>query len=273
MKITQEGEEGNIFFSFNPRRSVLPSPIRRFFPLRRQLNNFGDLLGPLLARKILEEKGYATEPLRGPPPKILSVGSVLHFARDGDIVWGSGRNGKVSDSHHNFRRLDVRAVRGPLTRKYLEERGISCREIYGDPALLVPYFFPEMKGIKKKREIIFVPNYNDMWEIKTKFPMISPCRPLMSVIQFICESEFVTSTSLHAVVIAESFGIEARFVRSGAEHPFKYEDYLRGTGRTNYEPGETPEESVMKGGQGKLKFDQDALINAFPFDLFSKISP
>lgn len=49
-----------------------------------------------------------------------------------DTIWGTGINGKVSEDLHKFEKLDVRAVRGPLTRNYLISKGINCPEVYGD---------------------------------------------------------------------------------------------------------------------------------------------
>ena len=50
------------------------------------------------------------------PRRLLAVGSILHLARDNDVVWGSGVHGKIVVRRHQFKQLDAREVRGPLTR-------------------------------------------------------------------------------------------------------------------------------------------------------------
>ena len=51
--------------------------------------------------------------------KLLALGSILTYARNNDVVWGSAVNGKWLDlKHYKFTTLDVRAVRGPLTREF-----------------------------------------------------------------------------------------------------------------------------------------------------------
>lgn len=58
--------------------------------------------------------------------------------------------------------LDVRAVRGPLTREFLLKKGIACPEIYGDPTLLFPLYFPEFKkAAKSSRDYSIVPHFSD----------------------------------------------------------------------------------------------------------------
>lgn len=44
-------------------------------------------------------------------------------------------------------KIDVRAVRGPETRRILISMGYGCPEIYGDSVVLLPIFYP--KDIKK----------------------------------------------------------------------------------------------------------------------------
>lgn len=81
---------------------------------------------------------------------VMGIGSLLTLVPlNNSIVWGSGI--MSSTAPFRGRPKEVRAVRGPLTRKRLLEEGIDCPKIYGDPALLLPlYYNPE---IKKKYKI------------------------------------------------------------------------------------------------------------------------
>ena len=104
--------------------------------------NFGDALSEAIIKRIIGREVTVVErPFCG-TQKLLSMGSILSYAMDNDVIWGTGVNGKTPDSAYQFSNLDVRAVRGPLTRKFLLDRGISCPEIYGDPTLLFPTLFP-----------------------------------------------------------------------------------------------------------------------------------
>lgn len=71
----------------------------------------------------------------------LCIGSVVDWMTNSDtIIWGGGAMyGK--ERAMKFRPLKVCAVRGPLTRDYLLSQGVSCPEIYGDPALLLPLIY------------------------------------------------------------------------------------------------------------------------------------
>ena len=83
--------------------------------------NVGDRFGPVILDQLAAGLRGPLDPT--PHRRVLSVGSVLHFAELGDIVWGSGVNGKiVPDALPAW--LDVRAVRGPYTRAALLACGI-----------------------------------------------------------------------------------------------------------------------------------------------------
>ena len=45
--------------------------------------------------------------------KILAIGSILHYARENDFLWGTGRLGFISDEKMKFLNLDYRVVREP----------------------------------------------------------------------------------------------------------------------------------------------------------------
>lgn len=262
-------------FHWNPLKPVLASRIGRRIPLRKRLNNFGDLLGPIVARLMLEKLG---QPSAEHPPydrRLLTVGSVLHFARNGDAIWGTGRNGKVSESKHDFSRLDVRATRGPLTQAFLETRGIESPSVFGDPALLLPLLRPEIQrwAETKERRVTVVPNLNDLRDYKAAPDVLDPRRPVDDCIRTIATSEFVVASSLHGVIVAESLGIPARLIVSGAESKFKYEDYYRGTGRSMPEPAPDWRTALKEGptrAAEKIKWDPSALMDAFPLDIWTR---
>jgi pyruvyltransferase len=255
-------------FHWNPvislrRRTLVP------WLLRKRVDNFGDLLGPVVAKLVLARKGIdVAGAVR--PARLLSVGSVLSFARDGDTIWGTGRNGKVPESEHTFRALDVRAVRGPLTRQFLEDRGIATPEVFGDPALLLPLLDSRLGAwtATKTHEVTIVPNLYDFDQYAGLDNVVDPCAPLGQVLRRIAQSHFVIASSLHALVVAESLGIPAQLLRSGVEPDLKYQDYYLGTGRPDVEVANSLAEALRIGGAPKAEWSDEALLASFPSDLW-----
>jgi pyruvyltransferase len=258
-------------FSWNPRRSRLPRSLTQRLPIEigRRVNNFGDLLGPFIVRRILAMHQIDPSMALG-DRRLLSVGSVLHFARDHDVVWGSGVNGKKSDRDYVFNTLDVRAVRGPHTRSFLAARGVSAPEVYGDPVLLLPLVLPEIVDHTrvKAHPVTVVPNFNDYPGYVPTPALLDPRSPVEVCLRRIAQSELVVGSSLHAIVVAESLGIPARLMTSEVEDPFKYEDYYLGTGRPTAQTADTVEQAVSMGGESPPVFDAAQLLDAFPFDLW-----
>lgn len=67
----------------------------------------------------------------------MIIGSSLTLLCNSEsIVWGAGVIDNAEELLAHPKK--VLAVRGPLSRQYLLERGIECPAVYGDPALLVP---------------------------------------------------------------------------------------------------------------------------------------
>lgn len=253
---------------WNPRRYT----VARYLKFGPRRNNFGDMLGPAIIKKLTERHGDAEHREQR---ALLSVGSILHFASDGDVVWGTGRNGKIADHWHRFSDLDVRAVRGPLTAEFLDRKGISAPDVYGDPGLLIPYLFPEFSNTPKTRELLVVPNLHDVARVPTdlRAHMIFPTDAWESCVRAIASSSFVISSSLHGKVIADALGVPSRLVRSeGETSTFKYDDYFLGTGRTpeeaspNFEQArhEKPEPPVLS-----RFWSAEPLMSTFPMDLWT----
>lgn len=240
-----------------------------FFWTPRDRLNFGDYLASAVVARMLARREMLPDEPTGRATTLFSIGSVLHFARDGETVWGSGRNGKIADEAHGFAALDVRAVRGPLTRDWLTGRGIDCPAIFGDPALLLPQLFPtRFQRAPVPGKIGIVPNLNDLASVNDP-RVIDPTARWDAVIDEILSCELVVGSSLHGLIVADAFGVPCAQVRLGpAEHDFKYEDYHRGAGRTEFWSSTSIEEAIARGPLPAIAFDPEPLLAAFPYDLW-----
>lgn len=251
---------------FNPQRPRVRGPLGRIF--REPLNNFGDVIGPVLVRRIVEQRGLV-EPEQD--RRLVAVGSIMKLSRPGDVVWGTGVNGKSMDVGGGAD-LDVRAVRGPKTRSVLMDAGVSVPEVFGDPILLWSQYWPGQQYLAQgaARDVTVVPNYNDFPSYKADSRAVDPRIAYHDVIGTIVRSNFVCGSSLHGIVIAESYGIPARLIGSAHEPQFKYDDYYLGTGRASYKTASSVEEAIAMGGEEPPAFDADRLLNAFPEDMWAR---
>lgn len=253
-----------------------PSPVALYYwspDDHRGRNNFGDFLSRVIVGHVLSELGISPSRLRfdddgdhSRDRRLLAIGSILHHAREGDVVWGSGVNGK--DLHQKFRpgHLDVRMVRGPLTRRYLERNGVPCPADYGEPALLLSRYHPRPVATAS-RDYVIVPNLNDYRFYEDHERAVDPTSDWESVVTEICRAEFVVSSSLHGLVVADSYGIPARHLLSLAEPIFKYRDYYEGTGRQDVRFAHTIEEALRLGGVAAPECDPSRMLSRFPSDV------
>ncbi len=246
----------------------------------RTFVNFGDYISLKLVERIAG--GAVRSYIKGQKKvekKLLATGSILSFAFDGDVVWGSGINGKLlNKKDYKFTTLDIRSVRGPLTRKFLEKHfGITCPQIYGDPALLTPYFFPEFaKKPRPAYDYIIIPHYSeeDLFSKEEWENVVYSTEPWEEIIDKILDSRLVISSSLHGLVIAEAYGIPARLLRLTENEPlFKYNDYYLGTGRPDFTYATTVDEALEMGGEPPIECDLEKLYSAFPFEHFPNSNP
>lgn len=236
--------------------------------------NVGDELARVIVTAMLSLRDLDLRDKRDKGHRLFAIGSVLHNAGDGDAVWGSGINGKIPEDRHRFRDLDVRAVRGPLTRRFLADRGIRVPEVYGDPALLMPRFFPPaLVGTGPRRAFAVVPHFNESPDKYAAYRdhLVLPTSKPVAFVRALLGADLVVSSSLHGVILAEAYGIPAVYLDSGnGEHRFKYDDYYHGTGRSEWHSGDSVEACRSLGGNGGFDLAglQDALMAAFPYDLW-----
>ena len=262
---------------WNPRGNLIAERL----PVRRRVNNFGDLIGPLIVESLIGEKvsRVGSPGRRRPGRRLLTVGSIVHLARDRDVVWGSGARGATATpSDYGFSDLDVRAVRGPLTRDFLLRRGIAVPAVYGDPALLLPDALPELRewATRKTRTLSIVPNFADFDGTHARYGdlCIDPRSGLLGCLKSIAQSESIVASSLHGIIVAESLGIPARLMAPGHDSAFKYEDYYRGTNREPIKPASSLEQAMRELPTSPPVVRADpALADSFPHDLWSEPRP
>lgn len=240
--------------------------------------NFGDYISFEIVQRIVGGPIKLYKYKHGVLEKrLLAVGSLLFCAKDGDVVWGSGTNGKrATHKDYTFKTLDVRAVRGPLTRAFLiNEYHIPCPEIYGDPALLIPCLFPEFQRAENPQyDYIVIPNYGDLKLFPKEVDphVVYPIDPWDEVVAKILDSKFVISSSLHGIIVAEAFGIPARYLRVSEKEPLlKYADYYFATNRPEFKFANSIEEALQMGGEPPCKCDVERLYNAFPFEFWPDV--
>lgn len=206
--------------------------------------NLGDELNYYLIRALTDKQVFNLPDLL--PLKIVNyscIGSISEWRTNGcNIFWGTGTlYGKEKISP---KPLKVYAVRGPLTRQFLLAQGIDCPEIYGDPALLLPRIY--MPNKEKKYKMGIIPHIFDsgdplidkLLEEGNRQSMVvikmGGYKDWHSVIDEICECEFIISSSLHGLILSDVYNIPNMWVEFSDKvtgNRFKFRDYYASVGR------------------------------------------
>ena len=240
--------------------------------------NLGDDLAPIILSYMLQHKSLTPESPTKKRTHLYSVGSVLLFGYQDAVVWGSGILFSTSALHtffHRalFRKLDIRSVRGPLTRKLLMQLGHKCPEVYGDPACIMPLIYSS--PVEKTLDYLVIPHYSVENQIKGSIPeenLVSMATDdYKAVIDKICSAKKVISSSLHGIILAEAYGIPAIYYQHRPKHfDFKYADWYQSTGRSGGPTASTLEEAIAMdpGTAPNLSEMQQRILASFPYDLW-----
>jgi pyruvyltransferase len=260
----------SLLFLFFPFVQCCPSENTLFWWHNDQVEhrNFGDELSQVIVEKILGNP-VTLASLKEKKKTLFAVGSILHYARNEDVILGSGFR-ETPLLEKRFNKLDVRAVRGPRTRDFLLQMGIDCPAVYGDPAVLMGHLFPEFKKEAPLYDYIIIPNIG---EIKGFLPyrnVVLPTEPWDVIVKKMMKSRLVISSSLHGIIVAESFGIPARLLKmTMIEKLLKYQDYYESTGRPNFQYATSVQEALKMGAEPFGTFDIMPLLDSFPYDYFN----
>lgn len=234
------------------------------------IENFGDVLNKTLFEKLygitfnFTQKHYEAE--------IIAIGSILEaFMYHGHIirkmkqfynvaskrikeidVLGSGFHYEPKACNFH-RKMNFKIVRGKLTEQILREYGYIQKErsiVLGDLGILSPYVYA-----KSKPDYLLgiVPHLNDLaspifYEIYKKYGkesiLINVRDEPEKVITEISKCKNIISSSLHGLIVADSFEIPNRWIENRykavrEESRFKYLDYYSSIGIENISPMQT----------------------------------
>lgn len=267
-----------------------PNKIFVYAYVRRQglgyaRNNWGDDINISMLEEISDLKVLIMNRSRlfsHLPVKTYScIGSILGECYGKKLeIWGSGC--RSEKSRLKVVPAKVHSVRGPLTRQVLLKQGIDCPETYGDPALLVSrYYRPK---VEKQYKFGIIPHYIDEKNPLVKAIISRPDVLVISMADYkhwhdipdaVCSCEMILSSSLHGLIVADSYGIPNAWVHFSdniAGGSFKYLDYFASVGRDVPEPVRIESSEDLDATlQNESLFtvakniDFESIINACPF--------
>lgn len=205
--------------------------------------NFGDFLSAELV-SLFSGREVVYAPIQ--KADMIAVGSVLgreKKAKNWGIsrtlhIWGTGSGDEVAEysGHHLYH-----AVRGLRTRAQI--KGLKSMPVLGDPGLLSPWL---IKKPAKKYKVGVVPHFShhNTPEIDALLKMIPGAHfinvfsPVKQVLEEIASCDFVLSTSMHGLIVADSFGVPNQWIWLGRDPicHFKFSDYYTSYGLFNQDP-------------------------------------
>lgn len=240
-------------------------------------NNLGDTLSPIVVDYILSLKDFSREHAISGKKHLYAIGSVLTAGIQDATVWGSGILNASLLYRVAHRKLDIRAVRGPFTRAMLMDYGYDVPEVYGDPAILMPeIYFPEKIEKSHKYGLIIHKDYNlnkvmnKESELKDVLQIDICTDDYKEFIRKLTSVEVIISSSLHGIILAESYGIRAILLQPQIDI-VKYFDYYLSTRRLDFPIATTLEEAKkilpidLPQNLNELRED---LKRSFPYDLY-----
>ena len=254
--------------------------------------------------------------------RMVSVGTIGHNQRNGVLhFWGTGVDAErnpVNPQVHGYMRPDntefhIHALRGPNSARTLRAAGIEVPDIFGDPVWMLPRFWP-LKEVEKTHDLGVILHITEMdgrtpeSRVKSalrryhiprgyagRIRLINThCSPtvegMRQKIAEIVSCRAIVSTSLHGLVISETYGIpcawfatygngEGKLLDLGNPEQMidhRMRDFYLGVGRTTLSSYCLDRAKPTNWGQvldwvhktwEPVVYDDKPLIRAFPMPL------
>ncbi|MBH8611567.1 polysaccharide pyruvyl transferase family protein [Pseudomonas mohnii] len=246
--------------------------------------NFGDYLSPLVV-EMLAKKTVVYAPIQ--KAELMAIGSIMNREQKARRfmmprrlhVWGAGTDSpdcSFSGRHY------YHAVRGFKTREQITS--LKGDPALGDPGLLANHWWDGRPRPQKRFKVGIIPHYvdhdNQVVRQLSEMPgvnVINVFWPVEQVLKSIQECEFIISSSMHGLIVADSFGVPNRRVKfsEGKISDYKFVDYYSVFGMeeppclTAQELLEVQSEHFTERFSGYsrsgLENVQKCLIKSFPF--------
>jgi pyruvyltransferase len=276
----------------------MKKPIKLFYA---QVPNMGDLLNPLIVEKVFG-KDVKKTPLYG--SQLIAIGSGLNALFKSESlktrlnqavlskfsnelhVWGTGFIRKPTQKDFFRNNIIFNSVRGELSKIELEKILNTKLDITtGDAGLLANSLFN--RKIPKKYKLGIIPHFrhqdahifSDIKQNNNNSVIIDLKEDPMKVIEMIGQCEFIISSSLHGLIVADSFNIPNIHLDISINikgDGFKFADYYSSFG-LNHNPISSNEIANLNKDICNIIEDNYSLdnkvidkkrndiINAFPF--------
>lgn len=242
--------------------------------------NIGDQLSEKVYQFMLSRQKISANQNIKKTVHLLAIGSVLGIGKFDAVVWGSGfhlmRNVLSMQRYRRLIKLDIRAVRGPVTKLFLEKIGYDCTNaVMGDPAIIMPLIYTPNQ-IEKKYDCSIIGHYktkNNLSEQPQLHSISVETKDYQKFIDELVASKMVISSSLHGIILAETYGVPAIFLNPNHQMDqqlMKYLDWYYSTGRDNIVIAHSVEEALTMKSMPlpDLSELREGLLSAFPYDLW-----
>ena len=132
---------------------------------QQHVQNFGDAVN----RRFWEEFTLNEISVDRDKPHYITTGSIMAFCTEKSIIYGTGfisAHDTIGSEWNKYKPevtpMDVIAVRGPLSRQKLLDKGIECPKVYGDPLIMFPAIYGPSFNKPKEKTVGILPHYHWM---------------------------------------------------------------------------------------------------------------
>jgi pyruvyltransferase len=205
------------------------------------LSNAGDAFSRDVAEKYVGPVAAVAEGNPVNQLNLLLIGSLLHWSDENSIVCGTGLISSKMLPTRTPR--EIVSVRGPLTRHFLQARGMQVPDRFGDAGVLAGEFFTS--GLRPRYRCGVILHHSEKWLWpkvyfrrhfrRQEILFIDVQAEPMSVFEAIAQCELIFSSSLHGVIFAHALGCRAAWIEPSDRvvgKGFKFYDYYMSLGIT-----------------------------------------